>query len=74
MKVRLRHTIANFVQDQGGFLSYDDLKNHNLNGLNRIYNYRGYDVGSYPKWSRYAALQILNLLEGMILDHGFWYC
>ena len=62
----IAHTIANFVQDQGGFLSYDDLKNHKSEWIEPVFtNYRGYDVWELPPNGQgIAALQILNLLEG----------
>ena len=62
----IAQTIANFVQDQGGFLSYDDLKNHKSEWIEPVStNYRGYDVWELPPNGQgIAALQILNLLEG----------
>ena len=70
----IAHTIANFVQDQGGFLSYDDLKNHKSEWIEPVStNYRGYDVWELPPNGQgIAALQILNLLEGYdIRSMGF---
>ena len=70
----IAHTIANFVQDQGGFLSYDDLKNHKSEWIEPVStNYRGYDVWELPPNGQgIAALQILNLLEGYdIKSMGF---
>ena len=70
----IAHTIANFVQDQGGFLSYDDLKNHKSEWIEPVFtNYRGYDVWELPPNGQgIAALQILNLLEGYdIRSMGF---
>ena len=70
----IAHTIANFVQDQGGFLSYDDLKNHKSEWIEPVStNYRGFDVWELPPNGQgIAALQILNLLEGYdIRSMGF---
>ena len=70
----IAHTIADFVQDQGGFLSYDDLKNHKSEWIEPVFtNYRGYDVWELPPNGQgIAALQILNLLEGYdIRSMGF---
>ena len=70
----IAHTIANFVQDQGGFLSYDDLKNHKSEWIEPVStNYRGYDIWELPPNGQgIAALQILNLLEGYdIASMGF---
>ena len=45
----IAHTIADFVQDQGGFLSYDDLQNHKSEWIEPVFtNYRGYDVWELP--------------------------
>tara|TARA_A100001015_G_scaffold57242_1_gene62953 strand:- start:2590 stop:4275 length:1686 start_codon:yes stop_codon:yes gene_type:complete len=70
----IAHTIADFVQDQGGFLSYNDLKNHKSEWIEPVFtNYRGYDVWELPPNGQgIAALQILNLLEGYdIKSMGF---
>ena len=68
------NSIANFIQDQGGFLSYDDLKNHKSEWIDPVStNYRGYDVWELPPNGQgIAALQILNLLEAYdIKSMGF---
>ena len=70
----IAHTIADFVQDQGGFLSYNDLRNHKSEWIEPVFtNYRGYDVWELPPNGQgIAALQILNLLEGYdIRSMGF---
>ena len=70
----IAHTIASFIQDQGGFLSYDDLKKHKSEWIEPVFtNYRGYDVWELPPNGQgIAALQILNLLEGYdIRSMGF---
>ena len=57
--------ISEFIIDQGGFLSYEDLKNHKSDWIEPVStNYRGYDVWELPPNGQgIAALQILNLLE-----------
>ena len=68
------NSIANFIKDQGGFLSYDDLKNHKSEWIDPVStNYRGYDVWELPPNGQgIAALQILNLLEAYdIKSMGF---
>ena len=66
--------ISEFIQEQGGFLSYDDLKNHKSEWVEPVStNYRGFDVWELPPNGQgIAALQILNLLEGFdIKSMGF---
>ena len=71
---KIANTIANFIQDQGGFLSYRDLKNHKSEWIDPVStNYRGYDIWELPPNGQgIAALQILNLLEAYdIRSMGF---
>ena len=58
-------TISEFVIDQGGFLSYEDLKTHKSDWIEPVStNYRGHDVWELPPNGQgIAALQILNILE-----------
>jgi len=65
-KGEIAHTIADFVQAQGGFLSYDDLSTHHSEWVEPVStNYRGYDVWELPPNGQgIAALQMLNILEG----------
>lgn len=58
-------TIGAHVQEQGGFLSYEDMANHKSEWVEPVStNYRGYDVWELPPNGQgIAALQILNLLE-----------
>ena len=58
-------TIAKFIKEQGGFLSYEDLSNHRSEWLDPVStNYRGYDVWELPPNGQgIAALQILNIME-----------
>lgn len=67
-------TIASYIQEQGGFLSYDDLASHKSEWVDPVSaNYRGYDVWELPPNGQgIAALQILNILEGFdIASMGF---
>jgi gamma-glutamyltranspeptidase/glutathione hydrolase len=68
-KGEVAHTIADFVQSQGGFLSYEDLSTHHSDWVEPVStNYRGYDVWELPPNGQgIAALQILNILEGFDL-------
>lgn len=66
--------IAAFIQKQGGFLSYEDLSRHHSEWVEPVStNYRGYDVWELPPNGQgIAALQILNILEGLdIAGMGF---
>ena len=58
-------TISEFIIEEGGFLSYNDLKNHKSDWIEPVStNYRGFDVWELPPNGQgIAALQILNLLE-----------
>ncbi len=62
---QLARTMAKFIQEQGGFLSFEDLKNYQAEWVEPVSsNYRGYDVWELPPNGQgIAALQILNLLE-----------
>ncbi len=69
-KGEIAHTIADFIQEQGGFLSYEDLTNHQGDWVEPVStNYRGYDVWELPPNGQgIAALQMLNILEGYDLS------
>ena len=58
-------TIADYIQAQGGFLSVEDLANHQGEWVQPIStNYRGVDVWELPPNGQgLAALQMLNILE-----------
>ena len=58
-------TMADFIQAQGGFLTYEDLENFNSEWVEPVStNYRGYDVWELPPNGQgMVALQILNILE-----------
>lgn len=61
----IARTIAAYMQEQGGFLSYQDLASHSSEWIEPVStNYKGYDVWELPPNGQgIAALQILNLLE-----------
>lgn len=61
----IARTIAEFIRSQGGYLSYDDLKNHYSEWVEPVSaNYRGYDVWELPPNGQgIAALQMLNIIE-----------
>ena len=60
---------ADFIQAQGGFLSYDDLASYRPEWVQPIStDYRGYEVWELPPNTQgLATLQILNILEGFNL-------
>jgi len=64
-KGEIARVIAAYMEDQGGFLSYEDLATHTSEWVNPVStNYRGYDVWELPPNGQgIAALQILNILE-----------
>lgn len=64
-KGEIAKTIANFIKEQGGFLSYEDLAAHKSEWVEPVStNYRGYDVWELPPNGQgIAALQMLNILE-----------
>ena len=62
---KIAKIMSDFIIDQGGFLSYEDLKMHKSDWIEPVStNYRGYDVWELPPNGQgIAALQMLNLLE-----------
>lgn len=62
----IARTIDKYMKKNGGFLSYEDLKNHTSEWIEPVStNYRGYDVWELPPNGQgIAALQMLNILEG----------
>ena len=58
-------TIVDFIQSQGGFLSYEDLSEFHSEWVEPVStNYRGYEIWELPPNGQgIAALQILNILE-----------
>ena len=66
--------MSDFIIEQGGFLSYNDLKNHKSEWIDPVStSYRGFDIWELPPNGQgIAALQILNLLEAYdIKSMGF---
>ncbi len=73
-KGEIAQKIADYMERQGGFLTYDDLANHSSEWVDPVStNYRGYDVWELPPNGQgIAALQILNILEKYNLkNYGF---
>jgi gamma-glutamyltranspeptidase/glutathione hydrolase len=64
-KGQMARTMADYMQANGGFLSYEDLASHQGEWVDPVStNYRGYDVWELPPNGQgIAALQILNILE-----------
>ena len=62
----IARTMASFIQQQGGFLAYEDMASHISEWVDPVsVNYRGYDVWELPPNSQgIAALQMLQILEG----------
>ena len=70
----MARSIAQYMQENGGFLSYEDLASHRSEWVTPVStNYRGYDVWELPPSGQgIAALQILNILEAYdIASMGF---
>ncbi|NJB85335.1 gamma-glutamyltranspeptidase/glutathione hydrolase [Lewinella marina] len=65
-KGEIAATIAGFIQQQGGYLSEEDLAAHQSEWVEPVsVNYRGYDVWELPPNGQgIAALQMLAILEG----------
>ena len=70
----IARTIAKYMKEQGGFITYEDLASHTSEWVDPVStNYRGYDVWEIPPNGQgIAALQILNLMEEYnVTDMGF---
>ncbi|MFU8785425.1 gamma-glutamyltransferase [Aliidiomarina sp.] len=70
----IARTIGEFVQEHGGFLTYEDMAAHYSEWVDPVStNYRGYDLWEMPPNTQgIAALQILNILEQFdIAEMGF---
>jgi len=65
-KGAIARTIADYVAEQGGFLSQADLAAHTSEWIEPVStSYRGFDVWELPPNGQgIAALQMLNILEG----------
>jgi gamma-glutamyltranspeptidase/glutathione hydrolase len=64
-KGEIARIIGDYMQANGGFLSYEDMATHQSEWVEPLStNYRGYDVWELPPNGQgIAALQILNILE-----------
>ena len=64
-KGEIAKTIGEFMAQNGGFLSYEDMAAHTSQWVEPVStNYRGYDVWELPPNGQgIAALQMLNILE-----------
>ncbi|MCG8306057.1 MAG: gamma-glutamyltransferase [Cytophagales bacterium] len=69
-KGSIAKTIAGYMKEQDGFLSYEDLASHTSEWVEPVStNYRGYDVWELPPNGQgIAVLQILNLLEAYDIE------
>ena len=67
----IAQTISEFIVEQGGFLTVDDLESYKPEWIKPVSsNYRGYDVWELPPNGQgIAALQILNILEQYEIDN-----
>ncbi|MEZ6059233.1 MAG: gamma-glutamyltransferase [Planctomycetaceae bacterium] len=81
-KGSIARTIGDYMERNGGFLSYEDMAAHTSEWVEPVStSYRGYDVWELPPNGQgIAALQMLNVLEGYDLksagfgsaDHLHW--
>lgn len=70
----IARTIAQYMEEMGGFLAYNDLATHKGNWISPVStDYRGYTVWELPPNGQgIAALQMLNILERFdIASMGF---
>lgn len=65
-KGELAKIITDFIQEEGGFLSMNDMVSHHSEWVEPVsVNYRGYDIWELPPNGQgIAALQMLQILEG----------
>ncbi len=65
-KGSIAKTIDQFMKENGGFLSYEDMASHQSEWVQPVSsNYRGYDVWELPPNGQgIAALQILQIMKG----------
>lgn len=64
-KGEIARTIAKYMKEQGGFLSYKDMADHTSEWVEPVStNYRGYDIWELPPNGQgISVLQMLNILE-----------
>lgn len=70
----IARTIAEYMKEQGGFLSFEDMASHSSEWVEPLSaDYRGYKLWELPPNGQgTAALQIMNILEGFdIASMGF---
>jgi len=70
----IARSIADYMQANGGFITYEDLASHESQWVEPVStNYRGYDVWELPPNGQgIAALQILNIIEQYdVAEMGF---
>ena len=65
-KGQIAETIGEYMAENGGFLSYDDMAEHQSNWVDPVSTtYRGVELFELPPNTQgIAALQLLNILEG----------
>lgn len=65
-KGEIANTIDQYMKQNGGYLSYDDLASHTSSWVEPVsLNYRGYELWELPPNGQgIAALQILGILKG----------
>ena len=70
----IAQTITEFIKEQGGFLSLEDLSAHHSQWVEPVsVNYRGFDVWELPPNGQgIAALQLLNILENKDFSEVRW--
>ncbi|MFC2084466.1 gamma-glutamyltransferase [Bacteroidota bacterium] len=69
-KGKIARKIHEFMKDNNGYLSYDDLKSHYSEWIEPVStNFRGYNIWELPPNGQgIAVLQMLNILEGYNLS------
>lgn len=67
---KIARIIDRYMKENGGFLSYEDLKNHHSEWVKPVSTtYRGYEVWELPPNGQgIATLEMLNLLEGYDIE------
>lgn len=73
-KGEIASTIAQYIKENGGFLTEEDLEKHYSEWVEPVsVNYRGYDVWELPPNGQgIAALQILKMLEAYDIASMGW--